>query len=127
MSIISMLADPNISSPANIDASKEWRDKPKEFKAHVAKLVDRSKLALPSDFEMPKPKKPVKQPEIDEFLDDNWDTYSDEMLEDPEEEEEEEDEDQEVSERGKMSKQRCYSSDIVSFHDQQEAVDEEED
>ena len=26
LSVISMLNDPNIESPANVDASKEWRD-----------------------------------------------------------------------------------------------------
>jgi ubiquitin-conjugating enzyme E2 G1 len=30
--VISMLADPNDESPANVDAAKEWRDSYPEFK-----------------------------------------------------------------------------------------------
>jgi len=93
MSIISMLADPNISSPANVDASKEYRDKKDAFRQRVLKLVEKSKKEVPAGFEWPKAKKPVKQPEIDEFLEDNWDNYSDEELPDEDEDiEEEEDE-----------------------------------
>jgi len=92
MSIISMLADPNISSPANIDASKEYRDKPKDFKQHASKLADKSKKALPTGFEMPKPRKPVKSPEVDDMLDETWD-LSDEN-EEPEDEDEGEPEDE---------------------------------
>ena len=32
ISVISMLADPNDESPANVDAAKEWRDNYPEFK-----------------------------------------------------------------------------------------------
>ena len=32
ISVISMLADPNDESPANVDAAKEWRDAYPEFK-----------------------------------------------------------------------------------------------
>ncbi|KAF3850647.1 hypothetical protein F7725_012419, partial [Dissostichus mawsoni] len=38
ISVISMLADPNSDSPANVDAAKEWRDDPNgEFKRKVAR------------------------------------------------------------------------------------------
>ncbi len=33
ISVISMLADPNDESPANVDAAKEWRDNYPEFKS----------------------------------------------------------------------------------------------
>ncbi|KAJ8313045.1 hypothetical protein KUTeg_010418 [Tegillarca granosa] len=39
ISVISMLADPNDESPANVDAAKMWREKPDEFKKKVAKCV----------------------------------------------------------------------------------------
>ncbi|XP_037608887.1 ubiquitin-conjugating enzyme E2G 1b [Sebastes umbrosus] len=43
ISVISMLADPNGDSPANVDAAKEWRDDPKGvFKKKVARCVRRS-------------------------------------------------------------------------------------
>ena len=39
MSILLMLAAPNFESPANVDASKLWRDKPNEYKKIVYKMV----------------------------------------------------------------------------------------
>ncbi|XP_067114770.1 ubiquitin-conjugating enzyme E2G 1b isoform X2 [Osmerus mordax] len=43
ISVISMLADPNGDSPANVDAAKEWREDPTgEFKRKVARCVRRS-------------------------------------------------------------------------------------
>ena len=41
-----MLADPNYESPANVDAAKEWRENPNEFKRKVARCVRRSQVAL---------------------------------------------------------------------------------
>eukprot|EP00761_Pharyngomonas_kirbyi_P013152 gb/GECH01013179.1/.p1 GENE.gb/GECH01013179.1/~~gb/GECH01013179.1/.p1 ORF type:complete len:238 (+),score=74.77 gb/GECH01013179.1/:1-714(+) len=61
LSVISMLADPNTSSPANVDASVEWRNNRKEFRDRVNKLVEKSVAELPRGFEMPKPRKHVKQ------------------------------------------------------------------
>lgn len=42
LSVISMLADPNDESPANVDAAKEWRNNPEQFKKKVAKCVRKS-------------------------------------------------------------------------------------
>ncbi|XP_016310594.1 ubiquitin-conjugating enzyme E2 G1a isoform X2 [Sinocyclocheilus anshuiensis] len=43
ISVISMLADPNGDSPANVDAAKEWReDRHGEFKRKVARCVRQS-------------------------------------------------------------------------------------
>lgn len=42
ISVISMLADPNDESPANIDAAKQWREDRSAFKKEVAKCVRRS-------------------------------------------------------------------------------------
>ena len=39
LSVISMLNDPNISSPANIDAAIEYRDSPETYKKKVRKLT----------------------------------------------------------------------------------------
>lgn len=46
VSVISMLADPNDESPANVDAAKEWRDNYAEFKRKVARCVRRSQEDL---------------------------------------------------------------------------------
>lgn len=42
MSVISMLNDPNINSPANIEASVEFRDNFAEYKKKVLRLTQRS-------------------------------------------------------------------------------------
>mmetsp|Transcript_44348 Transcript_44348/g.123361 ORF Transcript_44348/g.123361 Transcript_44348/m.123361 type:complete len:171 (-) Transcript_44348:243-755(-) len=42
MSVISLFADPNDESPANIDAAVMWRERREEFKKEVRKIVDRS-------------------------------------------------------------------------------------
>ena len=42
VSVISMLADPNDESPANVDAAKEWRENYGQFKKKVARCVRKS-------------------------------------------------------------------------------------
>ncbi|XP_039968560.1 ubiquitin-conjugating enzyme E2 G1-like [Bactrocera tryoni] len=42
ISVISMLADPNDGSPANVDAAKEWRESYPDFKRKVARCVRKS-------------------------------------------------------------------------------------
>ena len=39
MSILSMIADPNFESPANIDCSKLWKDEPEKYKKIIYNLV----------------------------------------------------------------------------------------
>lgn len=53
ISIISLLEDPNVSSPANIDASVELRKNPEAYKKKVLQEVERSKTDIPEDFVMP--------------------------------------------------------------------------
>lgn len=53
ISIISLLEDPNVSSPANIDASVELRKNPNAYKKKVLQEVERSKTDIPEDFIMP--------------------------------------------------------------------------
>lgn len=42
LSVISMLSDPNASSPANIDAAKQYREDPKLFKRNARRCVSDS-------------------------------------------------------------------------------------
>lgn len=42
VSVVSMLSSPNINSPADIDASKMFRDNLKQFKREVRRTVQRS-------------------------------------------------------------------------------------
>lgn len=42
LSVISMIHDPNVESPANIDAAKQFREESAEFKKRVKRCVRRS-------------------------------------------------------------------------------------
>ncbi len=42
ISVISMLSEPNVDSPANIDAAKQCRDFPEEYRKKVRILVNKS-------------------------------------------------------------------------------------
>ena len=53
LSIISLLDDAEISSPANIDAAKLLRDDKAEYKRRVAQDVEKSKENIPSGFVVP--------------------------------------------------------------------------
>lgn len=53
ISIISLLEDPNVSSPANIDASVELRKNPDAYKEKVRQEVESSKLEIPDDYIVP--------------------------------------------------------------------------
>lgn len=53
ISIISLLEDPNVSSPANIDALVELRKSPDAYKKKVLQEVERSKADIPTDYIMP--------------------------------------------------------------------------
>jgi len=43
LSVISMLSDPNFSSPANVDASVEWRNNYSKYKSRVKNIVEKSR------------------------------------------------------------------------------------
>jgi len=92
VSVISMLSDPNFSSPANVDASVELRKNAESYKKRIKEMVKRSLSELPSGFEMPKPRQKVVIQNDDDF-DFDEDDYSEEDFgsdeEDMEEEEEE--------------------------------------
>jgi len=59
LSVISMLSDPNFSSPANIDASVQWRGDLQGYKKKVKETVEKSRKDLPSGFQFPQPQKPA--------------------------------------------------------------------
>lgn len=110
ISIISLLEDPNILSPANIDASVELRKNPQAYKKKVLLEVERSKQDIPADFVMPLElhayansslggKNHEHEPVDEDFWYDSEEEESfdeeslmDDMEDDEEEEEEEEDE-----------------------------------
>ncbi|SMN20343.1 similar to Saccharomyces cerevisiae YDR054C CDC34 Ubiquitin-conjugating enzyme (E2) and catalytic subunit of SCF ubiquitin-protein ligase complex [Maudiozyma saulgeensis] len=53
ISIVSLLEDPNVSSPANVDAAVDYRKNPDQYKQRVKMEVERSKQDIPAGFVMP--------------------------------------------------------------------------
>ncbi|ODV93936.1 hypothetical protein PACTADRAFT_51681 [Pachysolen tannophilus NRRL Y-2460] len=109
ISIVSLLEDPNISSPANVDAAVDWRKNPEKYKQRVKQEVDRSKQDIPKDFVMPTAGDSAysssRPEEEEETVDDDfwYDSEEDESFDDDDsimddvEENDDEDEDEELS------------------------------
>jgi len=55
LSIISLLSAPNTSSPANVDASVEWRKNPASYKDRCRNLVDKANKSVPAHIKIPHP------------------------------------------------------------------------
>jgi ubiquitin-conjugating enzyme E2 R len=55
LSIISLLSAPNISSPANVDASVEWRKDKESYRKRVAALVEKAMKQVPPHIKIPHP------------------------------------------------------------------------
>jgi len=55
LSVMSMLSDPNFSSPANVDASVEWRKNFEAYKKRCKRLCDKSLRELPPHVRIPHP------------------------------------------------------------------------
>jgi ubiquitin-conjugating enzyme E2 R len=53
-SVLLLLDDPEINSPANVDASVMFRDHPAEYKKKAKEAVEASKQDIPEGFVMPK-------------------------------------------------------------------------
>jgi len=98
VSVCSMLADPNFSSPANVDASVELRKKPGDYKKRIHKMVEKSRKELPPDFQMPKSKKiePPKEEMFEmDYMEDEYGEEEEEFDEDEEGDGEDEEEEEE--------------------------------
>ncbi|EFA81677.1 hypothetical protein PPL_05671 [Heterostelium album PN500] len=55
LSVMSILSDPNCSSPANVDASVEWRQNRDAYKKRCAKLVEKANASKPAHIVIPHP------------------------------------------------------------------------
>jgi len=55
LSFQSMLSDPNISSPANLDASLQWRDHRQDFLERTKALVEKANRRVPPHVKIPHP------------------------------------------------------------------------
>lgn len=76
ISIISLLSDPNLSSPANVDASVVYKKSPEEFKKRVEEEVSNSKKNIPPGFVMPTSKAayvaPTRQDKEEDGIEDDF-------------------------------------------------------
>jgi len=72
ISILSLLDDAEISSPANVDASVQLRDSKEAFIKRVKEDVAKSKEDVPEDFVMPTHESTMQRPVKDEVGDDFW-------------------------------------------------------
>ncbi|KAN0047469.1 hypothetical protein ACTA71_001851 [Dictyostelium dimigraforme] len=116
LSVISLLSAPNTSSPANVDASVEWRNNRDNYKKRIRELVQKANLKVPSHIKIPHPDTdPVeraKQVEKIKLLNkpmDFYDDYDDDNYDYDDYEDNEDDEDNE------------------DYNDDDEGIDEEED
>eukprot|EP01121_Diplochlamys_sp_Union-15-3_P011289 TRINITY_DN3253_c0_g1_i1.p1 TRINITY_DN3253_c0_g1~~TRINITY_DN3253_c0_g1_i1.p1 ORF type:complete len:238 (-),score=52.25 TRINITY_DN3253_c0_g1_i1:57-770(-) len=55
LSVMSMLGDPNISSPANVDASVEMRNEPAKYSSRIKQLIEKANKQIPSHIKIPHP------------------------------------------------------------------------
>jgi len=55
LSIISLLSAPNISSPANVDASVEWRKDKDNYGKRVSQLAEKANSIVPAHIKIPHP------------------------------------------------------------------------
>jgi len=61
LSLLSVLNDPNCASPANVDASVEWRNSRESYKIRCRKLVDKANRECPSHVVIPHPESDADQ------------------------------------------------------------------
>jgi len=103
LSVISLLSAPNFSSPANVDASVEWRNFLDAYKARCKRLVEKSIQETPSHVVIPHPdtnpeeraKQIAKLKETDKPIDDDLDDFMNDDNMYPEDAEDEEASEQE--------------------------------
>ncbi|KAJ4302931.1 Ubiquitin-conjugating enzyme subunit [Kalmusia sp. IMI 367209] len=72
ISILSLLDDPEVSSPANVDAGVMLRNKPEEYKKLVRKDLETSKGDIPAGFVMPTHESAWKKKEDEGDFDMSW-------------------------------------------------------
>ena len=105
ISILSLLDDAEVSSPANVDAGVMLRNEPRKYKDRVKQDVETSKNDIPDGFIMPthESTKPVMEKEDEEFwvdseVDDDAfggsESDAEMTIDDDEDEDEDDDEDE---------------------------------
>ena len=129
LSVISLLSAPNFSSPANVNASVEWRKDPTAYKKRIQLLIEKAKKNLPPNLVIPHPdtnpaerekelekmRKEMKQ-EMDQDFNDEL-MFDDEINQDDEEdfEEEEIEEENDEADEVKLILNKKRVSNSLSF------------
>jgi ubiquitin-conjugating enzyme E2 R len=72
ISILSLLDDAEVSSPANVDAGVMLRTQPEEYKGRVKKDLELSKADIPVGFTMPTHETAWRKKEDDGDFDMSW-------------------------------------------------------
>lgn len=72
ISVLSLLDDPEVSSPANVDAGVMLRNKPDEYERLVQKDLETSKCDIPKGFVMPTHESAFRKKEEDHDFDMSW-------------------------------------------------------
>jgi len=72
LSVLSLLDDANVDSPANVDASVMYRDRKDEYKKMVKRDLETSKKDIPEDFEMPTAEAFSAKKEEATHFEDDW-------------------------------------------------------
>jgi ubiquitin-conjugating enzyme E2 R len=72
ISVLSLLDDPEVSSPANVDAGVMLRNKPEEYKQLVKRDLDISKSDIPKGFMMPTHESAFKKKDDEHDFDMSW-------------------------------------------------------
>jgi ubiquitin-conjugating enzyme E2 R len=78
LSVLSLLDDAEVSSPANVDAGVMLRNNPAEYKERVKKDLEASKEDIPADFVMPT-HQTAFETKKDDFNFDDWEDSDDEV------------------------------------------------
>lgn len=68
ISILSLLEDPEVSSPANVDAGVMLRNKPVQYSEMVKKDTETSKNDIPEGFVVPTHEQAFKPKKEDDYL-----------------------------------------------------------
>lgn len=126
-SVLLLLDDPEINSPANVDASVMYRDRRPEYLQKARETVEASQKDIPEDFEMPttfEAAPPPKQENDDDFWaesDEEFDFGGSDTGDDDEEDEEMEDyeEDEEDEEGGGQEGSEEEEEDDEEHHHRQ--------
>jgi len=72
ISILSLLDDAEVSSPANVDAGVMIRKQPDKYKELVKADTEKSKTDIPDDFTMPKAEQAFQKQEDIKATDEYW-------------------------------------------------------